>query len=269
MGKIPPGPRKRMVDKMTETVNIVAKSISNAWFQLLHYLYWSGTHHQPDYNTSTKRAHATVHIKNVHDEQHVDAMPFGPQALERYKSELTQEYAEWYISLPADDKRKFDYCYAKQLMMYGPEYFNTLRENIRYLREGSRRHVGVLWENDVHIRKFEDQPCWIAYKLEQVNDNDLILYILYRSWDIYGGFPANLPAIVYGIEKVLKEEGSPLKISELIATGWDAHYYSTDADAVRAVVVANAICGKCGKVMDKRQMILNGPTFKCAKCMGE
>ena len=256
-------------DQIIKSKLIHARSISSAWYQLLKYIHWHGDLHMPDYGTATKRVHATVHITDVHHAQHVDAMPFGKMSLEKYKSELTSKYADWYTSLPENDEKKFDYCYAKQLFRYGKNDYNSLRENIRNLREGSRRHVGVLWENEVHIPKYEDQPCWIAYKLEQTSLHDIVLYILYRSWDIYGGFPANLPAIVDGIEKVLQEEGSTLRIAEVIATGWDAHYYCIDRDAVRRVLEESAICMRCCEVTKKTAMITHNGGYKCATCLGK
>lgn len=249
-----------------EAVLIQAPSIRSAWEQLICKILEKGEIHQPDYKTKTTRVHATLHIEDVHKNQISPFVPFGDNLIKKYKEELTEQYAEWYVSLPDDDKRKFDYCYAKQLFLYGQGHFNSLRENIQQLRPGSRRHVGVLWENEVHVQKYEDQPCWIAYKLEQINDTELQLYILYRSWDAYGGVPANLPAIIYGIEKILEEENSPLRIKSLFATGWDTHIYESDKKAAEKVIKNNKFCPVCHELQPKHSLI---PTPKgpiCTEC---
>lgn len=252
-----------------KSILIKAPTIRSAWEQLLSEIHATKELHQPDYKTKTSRVHATIQIDNVHDHQISPFVPFGENMIRQYKEELTEEYANWYTALPDDDQRKFDYCYAKQLFLYGKDNYNSLRENIRHLRPGSRRHVGVLWENEVHIPKFEDQPCWIAYKIEQINDTGLQLYILYRSWDAFGGFPANIPAIVHGIEKILEEESSPLRIESLIATGWDTHVYDTDMGTVEKILRENAFCSVCNELHPKHALVTATKGRMCMECKGK
>jgi thymidylate synthase len=225
-----------------EAVLIKGKTIASAWSQLIREIYEKGEEHKPDYKTMTKRVHATICIEDVNNNQVSPAVPFGENLIAKYKEELTEEYADWYSSLEDDDKRKFDYCYAKQLFRYGQAAYDSVNANVSNLRPGSRRHVGVLWENETHIPKFEDQPCWIAYKLEQLNDTQVRIYLLYRSWDAFGGFPANIPAIVEGFKKVFKEHELDIEIESLIATGWDTHIYDTDLQAVEKIFKTNELC---------------------------
>jgi len=249
-----------------ESVLIKAPTIRSAWEQLLNKIYANGEIHQPDYKTKTRRVHATIHIKDVDNDQVSPFTPFGDNLIKKYKEELTEEYADWYMSLPEDDKRKFDYCYAKQLFRYGEAAYNTLKENVRNLRPGSRRHVGVLWENEVHIPKYEDQPCWIAYKVELINEKQIRLYIVYRSWDAFGGFPANIPAIVEGFKKVIEEEGFDYEIESLIATGWDTHVYDTDMDSVEKILKENVFCSACNCLHPKHALVSTPKGRVCLEC---
>ena len=249
-----------------EAVLIKAKNISSAWSQLIYEIYKKGEEHKPDYKTTTKRVHATIYIDDVNNDQVCSAVPFGENLIKKYKEELTEEYAEWYVSLPEDDKRKFDYCYAKQLFRYGETAYNTLSANILNLRPGSRRHVGVLWENEVHIPKFEDQPCWIAYKIELLDSTNVRICILYRSWDAFGGFPANIPAIVEGIKKVFKENSLPYVISSLIATGWDTHIYEADLQAVERILKTHDLCPLCGSFALKHSFMQTTKGRVCPGC---
>lgn len=249
-------------------VDIQATSIASAWCKLISEIYNKGELHMPDYKTSTRRVHATIRITDTCNHQVSQYLPFKEKALGKYKLELTKEYSDYYTSLPDDDKRKFEYCYAKQLFAYGPSEMNTLRENIRNIRISSRRHVGVLWENETHINKAEDQPCWIAYKLEWALHAGIRLFILYRSWDAFGGFPANIPAIVYGINKVLMEEGVHAGISEIIATGWDAHIYDADMQAVESILKDADWCCKCEELKPRTSLMLRDTGKICAECYG-
>ena len=126
-----------------KAVLIEADTISSAWSRLIYEIYKNGEDHKPDYSTGTRRLHATVVINDVNADQVNSFVPFGENLIKKYKEELTEEYADWYVSLPDDDRRKFDYCYAKQLFRYGETAYNTLSENVKNLRVGSRRHVGV------------------------------------------------------------------------------------------------------------------------------
>jgi thymidylate synthase len=249
-----------------EAVLIKAKSISSAWSQLIYEIYQKGELHKPDYKSTTKRVHATIYIEDVNNNQVNQAVPFGENLITKYKEELTEEYADWYISLPEDDKRKFDYCYAKQLFRYGKAAYDTLNANAANMRPGSRRHVGVLWENEVHIPKFEDQPCWIAYKVELLDEKQVRLYILYRSWDAFGGFPANIPAIVEGFKKVFREQKLPYEINSLIATGWDTHIYEADLQAVEKIFRTNELCPLCRCITPKHSFIQTTKGRACPDC---
>ncbi|WP_407356023.1 thymidylate synthase [Methanolobus sp. WCC5] len=249
-----------------ETVLIKARTISSAWSQLIHEIYHKGEVHKPDYGTMTKRVHATIYIEDVNNRQVNAAVPFGENLIKKYKEELTEEYADWYVSLAEDDKRKFDYCYAKQLFRYGETAYNTLQNNVKNIRPGSRRHVGVLWENEVHIPKYEDQPCWIAYKIELLNDKQVRIYILYRSWDAFGGFPANIPAIVEGFKKVFREQNLSFEIESLIATGWDTHIYESDLQAVEKILRINELCPICRCLTPKHSFIQTTKGKACPEC---
>ena len=249
-----------------KAVLIEADTISSAWSRLIYEIYKNGEDHKPDYSTGTRRLHATVVINDVNVDQVNSFVPFGENLIKKYKEELTEEYADWYVSLPDDDRRKFDYCYAKQLFRYGETAYNTLSENVKNLRVGSRRHVGVLWENEVHIPKFEDQPCWIAYKLELLNETDVRLYILYRSWDAFGGFPANLPAIVEGFKKVFRENDMPYRIESLMATGWDTHIHEADLQAVENIFKTAELCPRCGNIAAKHAFISTTKGRVCLQC---
>lgn len=248
-------------------VLIEAPTIASAWCQIIEAINTIGESHNPDYGTPTRRVHLTVKISDVHSRQVSELLPFGSKSMEEYKKELTKEYADWYESLDVSNKKRFEYCYAKQLFLYGPSHFNSLKANVKNLRNGSRRHVGVLWENEIHIPQYEDQPCWIAYKLEVMSSNEVRLFILYRSWDAFGGLPANLPAIVYGVEKILSEEKTGYQIGELIATGWDAHIYDSDMQTVENILKTSDWCCKCHELHKRQSMVMRDRGNVCERCL--
>jgi len=254
---------------MTVVESIQAPTTSAAWCKLLETIVSKGEKMGTEYGGFTKRIHATVHITDATKGFENGFAPFGPQSLEQYRQEMTEEYADWYMSLKDTDKRKFEYCYAKQLFRYGEKAYNHLKRNIENLRPCSRRHVGVLWENEVHIERFEDQPCWIAYGIEYNEKGQVTLKILYRSWDAFGGFPANIPGIIFGVNKALREYAQiksipALHVTEVVATGWDLHIYDRDLPIVQDIIEKRK-CTKCGAFT---QVLAPGSSgFVCPDCM--
>jgi thymidylate synthase len=254
-----------MTNERPPIIKIEAESISDAYLQILWNIHKEGVMHYPDYKgTPTKRVCALFHIKDIINNQINEHLcPFGNKTIDKYRDELTEEYADWYMSLADDDKKKFEYCYAKQLFRYGAEAYNTVKANIESLRVGSRRHVGVLWENETHIPKYQDQPCWIAYKLELLNETEAILYITYRSWDAFGGLPANLVGIVYGIQKAFKDANSDIKLTDIYANGYDVHMYNNDYENIKDKLLKYEECAKCRKPTLKSKMMPSTKGFIC------
>jgi thymidylate synthase len=248
-------------------VSINAQTFSEAYMKVLWNIKEVGVEHKPDYNVSTKRIYLALFVKDVNSDQLSPICPLKEESLKLYKDELKEEYAEWYVSLPDDDKRKFDYCYAKQLYKFGTEDMNTLRMNLLSLRVGSRRHAAALWDNRLHIEKYEDQPCWVFYKLELLSETDLLVYITYRSWDAFGGLPFNLPAITHGIQDTIKKLNLPYNIVGFFANGYDTHIYETDQKQAFDGLKNYSPCSKCGEPTLKSQMTFNSKGLCCKSCL--
>jgi thymidylate synthase len=260
-------------DKCLNTKKIIhpcvvdGKNIASGWADALKFIRSEGIIHNPDYNISTRRIHLTLRIDDVYNNQVHEMNPLGDMAMKKYKDEMTREYAQWYTSLDVNDKRKFDYCYAAQLFKFGKRDYDTLTDNACNLTKDSDESVGVLWDNDIHVDKYEDQPCWVAYKLKLLDNNNVRVYVTYRSWDIYGGLPANIPAIVDGIQKVFDDNSLNYRISEFIATGLDAHYYQTDEDRVKELTSKYRKCPICKEYKNISTMMPSTKGYTCINCL--
>ncbi|MGD9780482.1 MAG: thymidylate synthase, partial [Methanomethylovorans sp.] len=87
-----------------KAVLIEADTISSAWSRLIYEIYKNGEDHKPDYSTGTRRLHATVVINDDNADQVNSFVPIGENLRKKYKEELTEEYADWDVSLPDDDR---------------------------------------------------------------------------------------------------------------------------------------------------------------------
>lgn len=273
---------------MTEapiSVAINAPTIASGWFQVLQNWDKYGVIAETDYGEPTKRINLTLHVKNPNFDQVHPYCPIPPFALEQYKTELTEEYADYQRLLPDGDMGKFEYTYAEYIyrqQKYYPinshkdafnawkdktEYQNNFVENLKNLRTNSRRHCGALWQNEIHIERHEDHPCWVFYKLELINEKDVILYGTFRSWDVFRGMPANLPAIVEGIKKNFKDYNLPYNLSDIYFNGMDAHIYQNAWDDVAEILNKNdSTCDTCGISFPKSSSLPYGEVDLCNGC---
>jgi len=267
---------------------INADTISQAWMQALEIWDEYGVKSLLDNGDMTKRINLVININNLNVDQVHPFCPITPRMMIDYRKEITEEYADYQLSLKNNDDKKFVYNYAGEIFRQTKkfeiknyslweilkawnrpqEYHNNMKENLLNLRENARRHVGVLWQNEIHIPMFEDQPCWIAYKFELLNENELILYGVFRSWDLYRGMPANLPAIVYGVKKLIKELGLPYKLVKLIFYGMDVHIYKNAWDEVHDILnKKNTVrCPKCGNLLPKNTLLIHNNEKMCIGC---
>jgi len=60
----------------------------------------------------------------------------------------------------------------------------------------------------------------------RIKDNKLHMYVYFRSWDLWAGFPSNLAAIQLMKEYIVSELG--VEDGELIAYSKGLHIYSHD-----------------------------------------
>ena len=235
-------------------VLIVANTVAESWIKLITAITTVGAEGNPDYPTGTRRVHATIVINNPTLNRVHPLVPFGTEdgeKMKRYIAELTRDYGAEQAALPDGDDRKFEYTYAEQLFMFGTNHYDTINALRNQLRVGSRRHVAVLWDNELYCDTAEDQPCWISYKIEDLGNNKLALYIIYRSWDAYGGYPANLPAIFAMFEREFPE----YDLERVYLTGWDTHIYDSNLDDALAIIEQHknefVTCFKCGRIVLK------------------
>ena len=92
-----------------------------------------------------------------------------------------------------------------------------------YKNKGFRNNQMVLQVADPKDMLLKDPPC-LRHIDTRIQDNKLHFFPYFRSWDLWGGFPANLAAIELLKQYIASEIG--VENGEIIASSKGLHLYS-------------------------------------------
>ena len=244
-------------------VNIEATTLPDAWFQTVYKCIELGRDFTIDRGSyaGDKRLefdYITIHIKEPWHE------PLLPKIPEQYNipDPVSEEYLADYVPylMTADKKKNESYTYGERLAKYqllsgesslwsfkqfkeiyiqdsevwdnekiiiydrGRVYLNQIELIIWiYKNKGYRNNQMVL-----QVAKPSDilliDPMCLRGIDTRIQDDTLHFFPYFRSWDLFGGFPANLAAIEYLKQYMASEIG--VKNGEIIASSKGLHLYS-------------------------------------------
>jgi thymidylate synthase len=131
---------------------------------------------------------------------------------------VADEYLEEYLPYLMTSIRKPDEYYT-----YGERLEYQIQQVIEmYKKDGYRTNqacMSVSMPSDIDLK---DPPCLRSIDC-RIIDNKLNFVVYFRSWDLWGGFPANLGAIQLLKEYMSAEIG--VEDGEIIASSKGLHLY--------------------------------------------
>jgi len=135
-------------------------------------------------------------------------------------------YIEYLMSPHKEDgedytygSRLCGYAYGNQFMFYIDQIAEVI---ITYREHGFRNNQMVLQIARPQDILLTDPPC-LRHIDTRIQDNKLHFFPYFRSWDLWGGFPANLAAIQILKEYMASEIG--VEDGEIIASSKGLHLY--------------------------------------------
>ena len=235
-------------------IYIEATTLSDAWFQALYRCLEHGNIFKIDRGSyaGDKRLefdYITIRIKNPDKGDLLPKLP-GHYNL---PDPVDQDYLDGYISYLMTDEvsENESYTYGQRLTNVSTnpmyiEFFFGMKEDIliqdkeiweydegylnqiealiwTYKNKGYRNNQMVLQVAQPTDMVLQDPPC-LRHIDTRIQDNTLHFFPYFRSWDLWGGFPANLAAIEYLKQYVAAEIG--VKNGEIIAASKGLHLYS-------------------------------------------
>jgi len=219
-----------------ELIQIKAKTLPEAWFLCIHkllsemdYSKFKGVHLYTidrgsfEGHQRLEFDHVTVQI------EYPGSRPLVPDVPQGVPAPVTQEYIDGYLPYLMTGKKgaNEDYTYGEDLeeqipqviKMYKEDGFNT---NQAFMAVGSKDSI-----------RLKDPQC-LRMIDTRIQDGKLNFIVYFRSWDLWGGLPANLGGIQILKEYMASEIG--VEDGDLIASSKGLHLYDHCWDLAKAVL---------------------------------
>ena len=254
---------------MLEPLFIKATSLSDAWFQTLYRCVEVGRSfqiHRGSYEGQKRLEfdYITIHIT------HPEVVPLLPKVNPAlgFPDPVEEGYLDDYLPylMTGEEKTGESYTYGQRIckcdMAYLPEDYRQMAEILvqeedvwnnpqiiikegdsyflnqmelmiwTYKNKGHRNNQMILQVGQPSDMILQDPPC-LRHIDTRIQDRKLHFYPYFRSWDLFGGFPANLAAIEmmkqYCAEQIGVENG------EIIASSKGLHIYDYVFEIAEAI----------------------------------
>jgi thymidylate synthase len=236
-------------------INIKATTLPDAWFQAVYACLDHGRRFKIDQGSYAGQErleldYVTIHIENP-GLRDVDGWPLIPEMPEGctvpppVARDFLPDYANYLMT--GEKKAGEQYTYGNRIWAYEETvaeewgYFSYKGWDQvalvvdRYKRLGHRNNQLVLQVAQIQDLGLDDPPCLRAIDT-RVQDGKLHFFITFRSWDLWGGLPANLAGISMLHEYMATEIG--VEMGEVVCNTKGLHLYDY------VVELAKLRCGK-------------------------
>ncbi len=203
-----------------KNVFINAMDIQDAWHQCINSILENGRKYkiqQGSYVGQTRLQfdNITIYIKNPYMEPYDLMLPQIPPHF-NIPNPVENGYVEQYLPylITGEIKKGESYTYGSRLneMLYVTPLGQKIKWTeegqinyfIRLLRKTPNTNQAILQVAQPSDCLLDDSPCLRHIDI-RIENNQLIFYPYFRSWDLWGGMPANLAGIAV-LQKYMSDE---------------------------------------------------------------
>ncbi len=200
---------------------IFATDIQDAWFQCISKILEVGFRYEIQYGsyvgqTRLEFDQVVVFIKRPYSEPYDTMLPQIPPAL-GIPNPVASGYVEQYLPYLMTD-----HIEPTEQYTYGSRMYRQIPHWIEVLKETPNTNQAVLQVAQPDDYQLEDPPC-LRHIDMRIREGVLIFYPYFRSWDLWGGFPANLAGIAVLQKNMADEIG--VQAGPMIASSKGLHVY--------------------------------------------
>jgi len=197
---------------------IYATTIPDAWFQALSTLIKEGRQYEVQKGSfegeiRIELAWITVNISHPYSYPYDNMLP----QLKNLPNPVSSGYVEKYIPYLLTTHKE-----SAEQYTYGERIVPQLNHNIDLLKRFPNTNQAILQVAGPDDYMLNDPPCLRHIALKVIN-NKLDIYPFFRSWDLWGGFPANLAGLAV-LQKYIADE-IDLGPGKIIASSSGLHIY--------------------------------------------
>ena len=215
---------------MVKHISITATDIPDAWFQALYAIIDHGCKYTIQHGSMVGEERqefdfVSVLIENPYMEPWDQMLPQVPPHL-GIPNPVENGYVEQYMPYLMSPHKEpgEDYTYGERIyqqVLYWIEKFNqTWATNQAILQVG---------RPEDHL--LSDPPC-LRHIDMRIRDGRLIFYPYFRSWDLWGGFPANLAGIAV-LQKYMADSIQQVEPGPILASSKGLHIYGYAEELAR------------------------------------
>lgn len=226
---------------MLKLIQINAVDIPDAWFQCISSVIDNGFKYEIQHGSYIGQTRLefdwiTIYIKKPYAEPYDLMLPQIPAHL-NIPNPVADGYVEQYVPylMTAEKQEHEQYTYGSRLKTSGineilcyfgvqgnVEDLDQIEQWINVLKKTPNTNQAVLQVAQPLDHVLDDPPC-LRHIDMRIKNGKLIFYPYFRSWDLWGGFPANLAGIAvlqkYMADVIGVETGS------IVASSKGLHIY--------------------------------------------
>ena len=204
-----------------EDTKIKAVDIPDAWFQCLSKIQEVGFKYEIQKGSFVEQTrmefdHISILILNPYKEPYDLMLPQIPSHL-NIDNPVANGYVEQYMPYLMTDHIEPGEQYT-----YGSRMYDQIPYWIDIFKTTPNTNQAVLQVAQPNDKNLDDPPC-LRHIDMRIKDNKLIFYPYFRSWDLWGGFPANLAGIAVLQKSMADEIG--VESGPILASSKGLHIY--------------------------------------------
>ena len=227
-------------------ITITARDIPDAWFQCIYNLFdncFSYVIDKGSYEGEKRYEYDFINIviNNPYSEPYDSMLPQIPEHL-NIPNPVANGYIEEYLPylMTAEKQPEEDYTYGQRLravplsdgyqLTGGYNYYDQISSFVQILKETPNTNQTILRICQPSDFILKDPPCLCHIDM-RIKEDKLIFYPYFRSWSLWGGFPANLAAIAV-LQKFMADE-LDIKIGPICASSKGLHLYGFEENIAK------------------------------------